>query len=298
MTSPPAPNPWLERTRFHWAHQGGAREGPSNTIYAMRRALEDGAHGIEIDVHMTKDAHLVLVHDAHLGRTTSCTGAVAERTLEELGDCDAAHNWVPGKVDDPDAEEHEFVLRGQAATNPDLRIPTLDRVLDAFPGVPLTIEIKAEAAVEGVVALLHERAVPYEQLVVTSFVDRAVDELRRRDDRLPLGPGTKWTLMFALRVLVGLPPRRCPYVAIQLPHHYGVDNLRPPWRRLGRLLPRPLRRLTVITPRTVRAAHRCNMAVHAWTIDDPAEMAELLDMGVDGIMTDCPSVLARVLAAG
>lgn len=295
MSLPPhAGNPWLERRAFRWAHQGGAREGPANTIYAMRQALANGAQGIELDVHLTKDRRVVVTHDAHLGRTTNCEGYIAERTLEDLRDCDAAHNWVPGRVDDPHAAEHEFVLRGEAATNPDLRIPTLEQVLDAFPGVPLTIEIKAEAAVDPVVEVLRGRQVPYDQLIVTSFLQPAVDRLRTCDRQLPLGPGLSWTLRFTLRALLGMPPPTCPYVAIQLPYHYGVDDLPARWRRIGRLLPRRLRRLTVIRPRVIRAAHRCEMVVHAWTIDDPQDMRDLLSMGVDGIMTDRPSVLTRV----
>lgn len=295
MRSPSAPNPWLARKRFHWAHQGGAREGPSNTVYAMRQARANGAHGIELDVHLTKDKCLVLAHDKHLGRITSCAGEIADCFVADLSNCDAAHNWVPGRVNDPDADKQEYTLRGQAATNADLRIPTLEQVLDAFPGVPLTIEIKAEGAAEHVVELLRKRSVPYDGLIVTSFMQPVVNRLRECDRELPLGPGLKWTLRFVLQAFIGLAPRTCLYAAIQLPYHYGVQDFPPRWRRVGRLLPRPLRRLTVITPRLVRAAHRCGMAVHAWTIDDPEDMRTLFAMEVDGIMTDCPSVLAQVL---
>ncbi len=293
----PAPNPWLARKQFHWAHQGGAREGPSNTIYAMRQACANGAHGIELDVHLTKDCCVVLAHDKHLGRITSCTGEIADCFLDDLSNCDAAYNWVPGKVNDANAYEQEYTLRGQAATKPELRIPTLEQVLKEFPGVPLTIEIKAEDAVEHVVELLRKGSLPYDKLIVTSFMQPVVDRLRECDNKLPLAPGLKWTLRFALQAFIGLPPRTCPYVAIQLPYYYGVEDFPPRWRRVGRLIPGPLRRLTVIKPRLVRAAHRCGMAVHAWTIDDPEDMCKLFKMGVDGIMTDCPSVLTQVLDA-
>lgn len=95
-------NPWLDRGVYHWAHQGGAREGPSNTLFAMAAALAAGSHGIELDVHRTKDGRLMVLHDATLERTTNGHGKVADHTLEELQRLDAAYWWVPGTVDDHD----------------------------------------------------------------------------------------------------------------------------------------------------------------------------------------------------
>src|SRR5687768_2375516 len=102
---PEAENPWLQRRVFHWAHQGGAKEGPSNTLFAMDRALAAGAHGLEFDVHRTHDGQLVLAHDKRLDRTTNGSGEIAERPLEELRRLDAAYWWVPGSVDDHSADE-------------------------------------------------------------------------------------------------------------------------------------------------------------------------------------------------
>lgn len=271
----PTDNPWLERRVYHWAHQGGAREGPSNTLYAMTAALAAGSHGIELDVHRTKDGRLVVLHDATLGRTTNGHGKVAERTLEELRRLDAAYWWVPGKVDDhdPATPPDRYTLRGRAPGDPDLRIPTLDEVLDRF-AVPLTIEVKDKTAVGPLVALLRARG-RTQDVIVTSFMERVVRKLRRAGPDLPLAPGRVYNLWFLARVLVRWPPRRSSYVALQLPHRY--------------------RGLTVLSPRLVRAAHRAGMAVHAWTIDEEAEMRELIAVGVDGIMTDRPTALAAVL---
>ena len=63
-----------------YAHQGGAKEAPSSTLYAIRRALEHGATGIELDVHATKDGHIVVCHDPTLDRTTGATGEIADRS--------------------------------------------------------------------------------------------------------------------------------------------------------------------------------------------------------------------------
>jgi glycerophosphoryl diester phosphodiesterase len=57
-------NPWLERRILNWAHQGGAKEGPSSTLHAMREAVAAGADALELDVHMTSDGVLVVSHDA------------------------------------------------------------------------------------------------------------------------------------------------------------------------------------------------------------------------------------------
>lgn len=268
-------NPWLDRRVYHWAHQGGAREGPSNTLHAMTAALAAGAHGIELDVHRTKDGRLVVLHDATLGRTTNGHGKVADHTADELQRLDAAYWWVPGKVDDhdPATPTDRYTLRGRAPTDPDLRIPTLDEVLDRFD-VPLTIEVKDEAVVVPLVALLRTRNRTGD-VIVTSFMERIVRRLRRAGPELPLAPGRVYNLWFLARLLVRWPPRRSSYVAVQVPHRY--------------------RGVTFLSRRLVDAAHRAGMAVHAWTIDDEVEMRELIAVGVDGIMTDWPSVLAAVL---
>ena len=77
----PGVNPWLERTPLNIAHQGGAKEAPSNTLYAFKRALKVGADVLELDVHATEDRELVVIHDITLGRTTNGTGRVDQTTL-------------------------------------------------------------------------------------------------------------------------------------------------------------------------------------------------------------------------
>ena len=267
-------NPWLGRGVFHWAHQGGAREAPSNTLYAMAKGTEAGADGLEFDVHRSADGYVVLIHDATLERTTNGWGAVASRTLEELRGLDAAYWWVPGEVDDHGAPADRYVLRGRAPADASLRIPTLAELLERHPSAPLTIEVKARAAVEPLVAVLrgHGRR---DDVIVTSFKDSIVRALRTQAPELSLAPGKFGNLWFFLRTLVRWPPRRSRYVALQVPTRY--------------------RWLRVVDERFLNAAHRCGLAVHVWTIDDEREMRDLVALGVDGIMTDRPSVLTAVL---
>ncbi len=292
---PKSKNPWLERPLFHWAHQGGAREAPSNTIYALDCAKKSGANGLEFDVHRTKDGHLVLAHDKHLGRITDGKGKIRKKTLAELRQRDAAYWWTEGATSKKDASPEEYILRGRAPKDGTLRIPTLDEALTLFGDCPLTIEIKGKGAVKGVVDRLNAYKVPNENVIVTSFGGGVVRKLRRQAPGLPVAPGWVWTLWFCLRARLGWPPRHSPYVAVQLPHRWA-ENVPAKWRWLVGLLPRRLRQTPLINPRLLDVARRLDMAVHAWTVNDEVEMRELIALGVDGIMTDRPSVLAAVLA--
>ncbi len=214
-------NRWLDRAVFHWAHQGGAREGPSNTLYAMRRAVAAGAAGLEFDVHSSADGHVVVAHDAILERTTDGRGRIADHSLEQLRRLDAAYWWVPDKVDDHDLTTpvERYSLRGKVGSEPDLRIPTLDEVLEAFPATPLTIEVKDARAVGPLVRGLRHH-VRTNDVIVTSFKDSAVRSLRQLAPELPLAPGRLWNLVFLVQAKLGRAPQRSPFVALQLPPRY------------------------------------------------------------------------------
>ena len=261
---------------FNWAHQGGAREGPSNTLYAMRGALEAGAHGLELDVHLTRDGHLVVAHDDELRRTTGADGRIATSTLEHLQTLDAAHQWVPGEVAVEDASPDAYRLRndGSQPVDADLRIPTLQEVLDTFPGVPLNLEVKRLRAALPLARFL--RRTDRTDVVVASIRPLALWAFRLRARAVPFAPSPVGlaVVWLASRVRVPVPIRGG--VAIQVP-----------LRLKGR---------TVTDKRLVAATHRAGLAVHVWTLDDPAEIRQALDLGVDGIMTDRPTLVAEALA--
>src|SRR5204863_5412261 len=73
-------NPWLDRRVLNYAHQGGAREAPSSTLFALRQAVAGGADALELDVHATADGTVMVCHDATVDRTTPASGAIAELT--------------------------------------------------------------------------------------------------------------------------------------------------------------------------------------------------------------------------
>ena len=273
-------NPWLDRRILNWAHQGGAKEGPSSTLFAMRQAVANGADALELDVHLSKDGVLMVCHDATVDRTTDGTGAIADLTLDELRRLDNAYWWTPGTVVDHDNPDQEaYVHRGKAADDPEFRIATLDEVLDAFPDTYLNFDIKQTAPVVGAYeqalaeALL--RADRVGDTIVASFNDASTDTFRTYAPQIHTSIGTNGTADFYRAVRAGESPPETACVALQVPRTFGD--------------------VTVVDEAFVAAAHRHGLAVHVWTIDDEQEMADLVALGVDGIMTDRPEALEDVL---
>ena len=279
-----AGNPWLERRVLVQAHQGGAKEAPSSTLFAMRAALAAGADAIELDVHRTADGHLVVCHDPTVDRTTGSTGAIVDHTLEQLRALDNAHWFVPGSVVDHDnADTSAYVLRGRAATDPELRIATLVEVLEAFPGILLNLDIKqtgpAVEPYEAQLAAILRDQHRTDDVIVASFLDAALDAFAAAAPEIGTSCGPGSALAFAQAMVAGepLPPSVTRHVAIQVPPRFGHSE--------------------VVTAESVGVAHAHGMAVHVWTVDEPDEMERMLDLGVDGIITDRPSVLAAIVDA-
>ena len=281
MAENPSPPMSARPDLLAWAHQGGACEGPSNTIAAMARAVDPrggAANALEFDVHVDADGVAVVIHDATVQRTTNGTGKVARMRSAELQELDAAYWWASGKVVDRHAPVERYTCRGMAATDPDYRIPTLVAVLDRFPDWPLTIEVKKVRAASPVVDEIVRRG--RAEVTLTSFRTLTVWRVRwalraHRGHGVALAPGLGYTVWFWLRSTVRVPPRRSPY-----------DRIQVPTRKLG---------MRFTTPRFIDDAHAAGLDVDVWTIDDPDTMEALLALGVDGILTDRPSVLAGVL---
>ena len=274
-------NPWLARRVIAYAHQGGAKAAPSSTLYSIARALDNGATGIELDVHATSDGHLVVCHDKTLERTTNGTGEVASTSLKDLRQLDNAYWFCEGQDAVAGRPEGDYVLRGRAPTDRRLGVATLKEVLEAFPGIVLNLDIKRSAP--EVVAYEHTLALELnnygrgDDVIVASFTDAATDAFAKWAPHIGISAGTAATMEFYRRASAGQDPQEGieRYVALQVPAHLG-----------------PLR---VVEKRFVDTAHSCGLAVHVWTVDDPTEMEYLVALGVDGIISDCPSVLAREL---
>ncbi|HVB92722.1 MAG TPA: glycerophosphodiester phosphodiesterase [Acidimicrobiales bacterium] len=272
---------WLDRRVIAYAHQGGAWEAPSSTLYAIRSALDAGATGIELDVHATADGHLVVSHDPTVDRTTNGSGNFVDLTLAEVRALDNAYWWAPGADVSPGLDPDSYPFRGRAPGDHDFRVATLDEVLEAFPGVVLNLDIKQTAPEvapyeEALAAVLKSHG-RQDDVIVASFLDRATDAFSSFAPDIPTSAGTAAVALFYQAVRSGEDPPPMRHVALQVPAtHAGV---------------------TLVDASFIDAAHRAGMAVHVWTIDEETEMQRLCALGVDGIITDLPTTLVDVLDA-
>ncbi|HYN34846.1 MAG TPA: glycerophosphodiester phosphodiesterase family protein [Ilumatobacteraceae bacterium] len=250
-------NAWLSRRVIGFAHQGGAAEGPPNTIETMRRALDNGCAALEFDLHLTRDNQLVLQHDPEL---------IVEGNAVKIADTD---------------------LDALRAIQPDLA--TVNEVLAAFPEVPLTVEVKAPKAAELAARILAEE--PGDRpVIVSAFAPGTVAAVKRVAPGLDTAPG--WPTNFGFWLLSRLwssPPLGSGHVALQVP--LRLDQV-----AIVKRVPL-LRRLRIADRRLVNAAHRRGLAVHVWTLNDEGAMRAAIEFGADGIFTDCPSVLTTTLNA-
>ena len=250
----------------NFAHRGASLRAPENTLEAFRLAARSGAGGLELDVHMTSDGSIIVIHDDSADRTTEGTGLVRRMTLHEIQSLDAGYRFTPdGGTNYP--------YRGRG-----VRVPELGEVLREFHGHKVNIDIKEEQpGVE--VALLEtiKGAGAGDRVLVVSEMPAVVERVRELSgngistgaSRQEIGDFYRLSRL-RLEFLV-----RPPYDALQVPVEYG-----------GR---------EVVTPRFLKAAHNRGVRVDVWTIDDPDEMRRLLDLGVDVIMTNRPEALEGVL---
>lgn len=246
-----------------FAHRGGAKRWPENTLFAFEQALALGFRWIETDLHLSADGHLVVFHDAELDRTTNGTGPVAKLTLAELQGLDAGFGF---------RERGRHPYRGHG-----LRIPTLEQALALDSALHLNLEMKGKdpAIADALWAFIEAHGV-HDRVLAAAAHDPLTKRFRAlAGDGVATSPGIQGILAFWTAVKLGRHRRDWPFDALQVPHHQG-----------------PLR---VVDQAFVDAAHEVGLKVHVWTIDNPEEMLELASFGVDGIMTDYPDVLLRTL---
>ena len=198
---PACANPWLERRVIAYAHQGGAWEAPSSTLFAIERALEAGADAIELDVHATADGELVVCHDATVDRTTDGHGA------HRRPDPGRAEGPRQRLLVHPRGRRHPRAgprpttptAAGRPRT-PSFRIATLREVLEAFPGVVLNLDIKQTAPVvapyEAALAGLLAEFGRTDDVIVASFLDPATDAFSAVAPDVPTSAGTLATAEF------------------------------------------------------------------------------------------------------
>ena len=241
------------------AHRGGGALRPEETLPAFATAAALGADVLELDVHSSADGEIVCMHDDDVDRTTNGTGPVHALTLAELRALDAGYDFTPDG-----GASHPY--RGMGIT-----VPTLAEVLAAHPSAWFSIEIKQTSPdIVDEVLTVVDASGSASRVVLVSFSDAVVAEIRARRPDLATGMSLAETLAFAnLR-----PGSEATYVPPTLIAQIPQGS---------------------VTADVVTRAERFGVRLHAWTVNDRPTMQALLDLGVHGIMTDDPALLADVL---
>ena len=242
------------------AHRGSMTLWPENTMTAFQGAVDLGFRYLETDLRISRDGVLVTFHDPNLERTTDGSGPVRGRTFAELRRLDAAYRFQP---------ELGFPLRGRG-----VGVPSLEEAATAFPEAVFMLDIKQDG-LEGPLLSVIERCGLWERVIVGSFAGPRLRRLRAMAGR-PLAtaapPGE--ILRFAVAARLGRPAR------------IPADVLSVPPRQ---------QRIRLVNKRNVAAARASGLPILAWTINQPPEMARLLDLGVDGLITDRPDLLKHLM---
>jgi len=254
-------HPYLAGAPLLFAHRGGAVLAPENTLEAFASAVEDwGADVLEMDVRLSRDQEPMVIHDPTVNRTTDGTGPVHELTAAQIREMDAGARFL-------DLEgKPSFKGRG-------VRIPYFREVLERFPRTRLNVDAKDPRASPVLIRMVEEMGAQGRVLLAS------VEEEGRADRYGYRGPVSATRRQIRAFFLSHRLPRGGPYTP-------ATDALQIPWRWEGR---------QVTTPRMIREAHRRNLPVHVWTVDDPQVMRTLLSWRADGIQTDRPDLLARVM---
>ena len=256
------PHPLVARRNLLIAHRGGAGLAPENTLEAFTQAVRDwGADMLELDVRATADGQCVVHHDPTIDRTTNGHGRVADMTLAELHAFDAGYAFTPDGG-------QTFPFRGRG-----VRVPLFAEVLEALPDTPVIVEIKTGDV---------QRPLQ-EVLTRTRATERIILAGERERDRTLFAdfPGARSASVERMRGFFMLHQIRCDrwarpdFEVVQAPEAYA-----------GR---------RIVTKRLIAALHAQGIPIHIWTVNDEADMERLLDWGVDGILTDYPDRLSRVL---
>jgi glycerophosphoryl diester phosphodiesterase len=239
-------------------HRGFKDVAPENTMGSFKKTLQVGADMIELDVHLSKDGELIVMHDATVDRTTNGTGAIKDKTLEELKKLDAGSKFSPVFKDE--------------------RIPTLEEVLQfAKDKISVNIEIKKEAVeenpapgmgVEEKVANLVAKYDMVEHVIICSFSPLALSRIKQINPMLPTG------YLIVTEPFLTSQVNMAAKVKADAVHEYR----------------------SFVSKREIENAHKYNIHENVWTVDKPHNMADLIDRGVDALITDRPDLALKVLA--
>ncbi|MBC7792472.1 MAG: glycerophosphodiester phosphodiesterase, partial [Clostridia bacterium] len=240
------------------AHRGASLHAPENTLEAFELGVLQGANVLELDVHMTRDGEIVVMHDATVDRTTNGTGEVRAMTYAQIQQLDAGYHFV-------DRSGRTFFR------DRDVTVPTLAEVLQAFPRVGFNIEIKqADAPMVAQTLQLLDRLKP-ENVLLTAGNDAIMQALEAANPSYALGMSHGQ----CRAVVKGASFEGFRGRALQVPPRYLL--------------------MRVVTKKLLARAHAAGVEVHVWTVNDARKAKPLVALGVDGVMSDDPGALVDVM---
>lgn len=245
----------IERKLRLYAHRGSSARLPENTLEAFEQALNDGANALELDLHRSADGHFVVIHDPDGHRTAGAADVVRDLTLSEL------RSWNVGRV--------------VGATDRAFRVPTLAEVLNRFPDVPMSVDLKPKdiRIVKPLLDLLADHNAE-DHVTLASFHDWMVAQIRKLRY-----PGRTAFSRLEIAILLALPARLARFFvkgqAMQVPRSAGG--------------------LRLDSKRLLERCRTLGVRADFWVINDPDVARVLVSRGATGIMTDTPEVIAPAL---
>lgn len=246
---------------IRFAHRGSTILWPENTMTAFQGAVDSGCIYIETDLHVTIDGVLVTFHDDKLERLTNGKGWVKDWNWEDLRKLDAAYHFNPAA---------NYPLRNSGIT-----IPSLEKVMTTFPNLMLNLDLKQPGIEQNVVDFIKKFG--YEnRVMIASFKAGRVRRFRSLSGSCcATSAGYTEAGAFWVYSRIGK-SYKIPAAALQVPPRKG-------W-------------LTIVDEKLIKNAHALGIQVHVWTVNEPQEMQRLIELGVDGIITDRIDLLNRVLS--
>jgi glycerophosphoryl diester phosphodiesterase len=271
-----------DRRPLVFAHRGSSHRHAEHTLDAYLLAIEEGADGLECDVRLTRDGHLVCLHDSRIDRTSDGRGRVSTQTLAELDRFDFT-SWRADLPDSPD----EFILgRYQVDDRWRAKVLTLDRLLGVVTdaGRPMRLLIETKHPVR-----------------YGSAVESALLSLLRRynlDSPDPERPVQVTVMSFSATAVRRVSLRAPGLPTVMLIDVWSVPS-RMGWLPPGSTIGGPGVQLLRVSPEIVERLHRRGYPVYAWTVNEPDEVDLVVKLRVDGIISDRPAyVIDRLRELG
>jgi glycerophosphoryl diester phosphodiesterase len=244
------------------AHRGGDGERPGETLFAFAHAKELGVDVLEMDIRVTRDEQLVMMHNPTVRATTKGWLPVRCYTLAEIQELNAGYDW---------RDEGIGPLKYRDSQDPDLRVPSFEQVLERFSDMRMNIEIKgwhplSDKKIAREFCRLVEKYGMTNRILVASFHEQVLDVIRNQLKGVAISASTGKVARFVTS------------------SRFGSGNYRPDVEVIQTSS-------RTIDSKLVQTARRHGLKLHGWTVDDPQEMDRLIDLGVDGIITNFPSRL-------